>query len=111
MCSQLALSIKVLEKLTQSKNAFRRAVGAGCAVVLCLLGTFAYSQSATVPGPMSLRTQEAGWAQGNKLASEFERYSSLITDSTVTEYMNLLEERIVRDSRGNALCREGCQRW
>lgn len=44
------------------------------------------------------RQQEAEWALGNKLAAQVEQYASLIADSTVTEYLNRIEQNIVHTS-------------
>jgi predicted Zn-dependent protease len=41
---------------------------------------------------------QAEWAAGNQLAAEVEREETLIVDPVVTEYLNRLEQSIVRNS-------------
>ena len=44
------------------------------------------------------RQWQAEWAAGNQLAAEVEREETLIVDPVVTEYLNRLEQSIVRNS-------------
>jgi predicted Zn-dependent protease len=44
------------------------------------------------------RRQVSEWAQGRKLAAEMERYTTLLADPVITQYLNGLEARIVSDS-------------
>jgi beta-barrel assembly-enhancing protease len=95
LCPQLGRGFRVFPKLTQ---AFRRRVAVGCTLVLVAVGTLAYAQCPTAAHQMGLRTQEAEWLQGKKLASQFEPFSTFITDPSITEYVNRLEGKILQNS-------------
>jgi len=51
-----------------------------------------------VDRPMTLRRQEAERIVGEKMVSEFEPHSTFISDPTITQYVNRLEQTIVLNS-------------
>jgi predicted Zn-dependent protease len=47
---------------------------------------------------MALRTLRAEWTAGKKLADETERNAAIILDATTTQYLNRIEEALVRNA-------------